>query len=141
MLGTSVGQRDEIARKRLREWQKSSGMTQAALGEAIGRNQAWVSRYFDGEFDADLETLEALAGVFGHTLSELLDLHDDEREAELLERFRALRPDARALALQVLKEWTPHVRTPAQLGAPADERSGAATNTAGRTRRQRRKAT
>ena len=48
---------DEQARQRIRTWIQLTGVTQKTLGERIGRNQAWMSRYLSGELNADLETL------------------------------------------------------------------------------------
>lgn len=102
-----MGQKDDAARARVAHWLAASKMTQTALAERIGRNQAWMSRYLDGEFDTDLETLDRLAQVFGHTLFELLDASVDPTEAEVIERWRALRPSGRQIVLDVLREWTP----------------------------------
>lgn len=95
---------DELARGRIKAWIASTGVTQGNLGERIGRNQAWMSRYLAGEYDADLETLQKIARVFGHSLSALLESPTDPEEAKLVEAYRALRPEARAIALTVLQE-------------------------------------
>ena len=110
MPALAMGKRDEIARGKVVQWLAGSKMTQTALAEMIGRNQAWMSRYLDGEFDTDLETLERLAIAFGHTLFELLDASANPTEAEVLERWRALKPSGRRLVLDVLREWTPEER-------------------------------
>lgn len=105
-----MGKRDDIARAKVAQWLAASQMTQTALADRIGRNQAWMSRYLDGEFDTDLETLERIATAFGHTLFELLDAPQNSTEAEVLDRWRALRPSGRRLVLDVLREWTPEAR-------------------------------
>lgn len=97
---------DELARGRIKAWIAATGVTQGSLGERIGRNQAWMSRYLSGEYDADLETLQAMARVFGHSISALLESPTDPDEAQLVEAYRGLRPAARALALQVLQDWS-----------------------------------
>lgn len=111
----AMGALDDIARQRIAAWLKASGKTQTALADAIGRNQAWMSRYLDGDFDADLDTLEKMARAHGHTLFHLLGVNADPAEDELLQQFRAIRPDARELLLKLLVEWTrskgPRVRT------------------------------
>lgn len=99
----NVGKKDEAARERIRLWLRGTGMTQVVLAEKIGRKQAWMSRYLDGEFDTDLDTLERLAHAFDHTLAELLDLTQDEAERALLDAVRALTPPKRALALQMVQ--------------------------------------
>jgi len=106
-MTAQMGQKDDAARGRVTRWLAASQMTQTALAERIGRNQAWMSRYLDGEFDTDLETLDRLAQAFGHTIFELLDTSADATEAEVIERWRALRPSGRKIVLEVLREWTP----------------------------------
>src|SRR4029077_2246017 len=86
---------DELARGRIKAWISSTGITQVNLGERISKNQAWMSRYLGGEFDADLETLQKMAKVFGHSLSALLDAPTDPEEAKLLDAYRALTPEGR----------------------------------------------
>lgn len=97
---------DQLVRGRIRTWITSTGTTQTALAEQIGRNQAWMSRYLAAEFDADLETLQKMARVFGHSLTALLDAPTNPDEAQVLEAYRALRPAARAIALNLLQDWS-----------------------------------
>jgi transcriptional regulator with XRE-family HTH domain len=96
---------DELARSQIRKWIHSTGITQTALAERIGRNQAWMSRYLAGDFDADLETLK-IAMVFGHSLTSMLDVPKDPEEAALLTAYRALRPEGRGIALSLLQDWS-----------------------------------
>ena len=110
MPALAMGKRDDTARAKVAQWLATSKMTQTTLADNIGRNQAWMSRYLDGEFDTDLETLERLAQAFGHTLFELLDTPANITEAEVIERWRALKPSARRLLLDVLREWTAEER-------------------------------
>lgn len=97
---------DELARNQIKRWIESTGITQTTLSVRIGRNQAWTSRYLGGEFDADLETLQKIALVFGHSLTTLLDIPKDPEEAALTMAYRALTPDARRLALDLLLDWS-----------------------------------
>lgn len=101
-----MGHLDELARQRIKGWLRSTGVTQTALSDQIGRNQAWMSRYLDAEYDADLDTLDRMARAQGHTLFHLLGVHPDPVEDDLLNLFRALRPEARELLLKLLREWT-----------------------------------
>ncbi len=103
---------DTLARTQILTWLETTGMTQVALGKRIGRNQAWVSRYLSAEFDADLDALQRMADVFGHTLWTLLgNLPADGREAELVSRYRACRPAGRRAVDALLAELTrPHDR-------------------------------
>lgn len=78
-------------------------ITQTQVGHAIGHNQAWVSKFSLGAMDADIDDLDGMARVFGHSLSELLDLRPDPKERALIEAFRALRPEKRDLAIQMLE--------------------------------------
>lgn len=101
---------DQQARDRIKSWVDSTGVTQAELAERIGRNQAWMSRYLKGEFDADLTTLERMAATFGFNLSALLNLPSDPFEARIIEEIRALPPKARSILLEFLT----HLRQTAQ---------------------------
>lgn len=58
-------------------------ITQTEIGRAIGHNQAWVSKYRLGAMDADIDDLDGMARVFGHTLNELLDLRSHHRRLHL----------------------------------------------------------
>lgn len=93
---------DQQARDRIKAWIASTGVTQTELADRIGRNQAWMSRYLKGEFDADLETLQKIAQTFGFTLIALLDLPSNPHEARLMEEFRALTPRGRSSLLDFL---------------------------------------
>jgi len=97
---------DERARNRIRVWIASTGITQTTLADRIGRNQAWMSRYLAGDFDADLETLAKMAAVFSHPLTALLDLPSNPEEFKLIEAFRALRPEGRRIALSLFDDWS-----------------------------------
>lgn len=109
------GSFDMRARQRIKQWMVSTGVTQTLLAERIGKNQAWISRYLAGEFDADLTTLQKFAEVFGHTLYALLDISPDVHETRLIEMYRALSPKARTLVVRMLEHLTqvrPARRTP-----------------------------
>lgn len=94
----------ELARKRLSQWMDANPkLTQTEVGRAIGHNQAWVSKFRLGTMDADIDDLDGLARVFGHTLNELIDLRPDPKERELVEAYRALLPEHRDLAVSMLK--------------------------------------
>ena len=96
----------DTARAQIKRWITSTGITQAAFGDRIRRNQVWVSKYLKGDFDTDLETLQQMAQVFGHTLTQLLDFPADPDEDAVITLYRALRPEARRLALQLLQEMS-----------------------------------
>lgn len=92
-----MGRLDELARAKITAWREASGQTQTAFAEAIDRNQAWMSRYLDGEFDADLDTLERIAAHFGHTLFTLFDVSAPSDEGALVDGYRQLTPKQREL--------------------------------------------
>jgi transcriptional regulator with XRE-family HTH domain len=92
----------DMARKRLIQWMDANPkITQTEIGRAIGHNQAWVSKFRLGTMDADIDDLDGMARVFGHTLTELLDLRPNPKEQELLDAYRKLRPEVRASGLPV----------------------------------------
>lgn len=91
------------ARDRIKRWMAGTNMSQTELGERIGRNQEWMSRYLSGKNNADLETLEQIANVFDHSLITLLDLLPrDPRESILIDRYRALSAASRTTLLEFL---------------------------------------
>ncbi len=47
-------------------------LTQAEFGSRIGRGYSWVSAFFAGKRHADVDTLVAMARVFGVTVGDLL---------------------------------------------------------------------
>jgi transcriptional regulator with XRE-family HTH domain len=94
----------QVARTQIRRWIRTTGITQTALAERIKRNQAWMSRYLGGDIDTDIDTLQEMATVFGHTLTQMLDMPSDPDEAVLILEYRALRPEARSAVLRVIQE-------------------------------------
>lgn len=99
-----MGRLMELARHRLTQWMAASPrITQTAIGKAVGHSQVWVSRFKLGAQDADIDELEAMARVFGHTLNELLDARPDPKERELLDAYRSIEPTKRPLAVEVVK--------------------------------------
>ena len=103
---------EDRARTRIKHWLHSTNMTQTQLGEQISRNQEWMSRYLSGKINADLATLEQMAGVFGHSLSALLDLPRDPQHARLIDLYDALPPRSRTSFLDFLAGLRPAPRRP-----------------------------
>jgi transcriptional regulator with XRE-family HTH domain len=104
MSSAEVGKLDDLARERVRRWLGPAGLTQGALGEKIGRNDSWVSRWLGNDFDADLDTMEKLAHAFDHSLFELLNQPvGTPIEREVIELFRAFTPEGRQIALGALR--------------------------------------
>jgi len=101
----------ELARRRITAWMAANPrITQTAIAQAVGVSQAWVSMYKSGDQDADLDQLDAIARVYGHTLNELIDLRPDPKERALIEAFRALGPAHRDLAVAMLEAMIPPPR-------------------------------
>lgn len=103
-----MGVIDENARRRLKAWLAASGLTQEDLAKAIPdkkKKQNYVSRYLDGTiYKIELDTLAAMASVFGRTLCELLDTQPSNSEGELIELFRAMSPEGQAAFLGMARE-------------------------------------
>jgi len=115
----AVSSLQAVARARIRSWTHASRMRQTDLAARIGKNQAWLSRYLAGTYDADLDTLNAIAHVFGHTIGALLDTPTDPAETQLIERWRAMPPSARAAALTLFDLWAPPRRSRRSRRSPA----------------------
>lgn len=103
-------------RRTIGRWMAARGVTKTALGAAADRNQPWVTRYLDGEFGADVETLAKIAAFFGEPVSALFDAQPDPEVDELLQRFRATTRPRRALVLELLREWVPDEVTKLERG-------------------------
>src|SRR4029453_11409256 len=101
-----VPPRQQIAPSRIKHWIASTGTTQTYICAVIGRNQPWLSRYLSGAIDADVDTLVALAKVFDHSLFALLAIPAGPDDAAVITAYRALRPQARKVALAMLKEMS-----------------------------------
>jgi ribosome-binding protein aMBF1 (putative translation factor) len=97
---------DDAVRERIRTWIQSTGVKQTALAPLIGKPQPWIRRYLAGELDADLETLQRLARIFGHQLTALFDAPADPGEARLTELYRALPEASRPILFSLLEDWT-----------------------------------
>lgn len=98
----------ELARRRIVGWMSASPhITQTTIAHAVGVSQAWVSMYKTGDQDADVDQLEAIARVFGHTLTELFDLRADPNEQRLLTAYRSLPEHKRSLACLTLEGMLP----------------------------------
>jgi transcriptional regulator with XRE-family HTH domain len=78
-------------------------ITQEHVAKAVGVSQSWVSQYKSGDVDADIDQLDAMARVFGHTLNELFDLRPDPKERDLIDAYRAIEATKRPLAVDVVK--------------------------------------
>lgn len=95
---------EDLARQRILTWLAAHPrITQVALAKAVGVSQTWVSQYKSGDQDADIDQLDAMARVFGHTLIELIDLRPDPKERELLDAYRAVEVSRRPLAIEVVR--------------------------------------
>lgn len=94
----------DLARQRIVTWMAAHPrITQTMIAREVGVSQAWVSQYKSGDQDADIDQLDAIARVFGHTLIELLDLRPDPKERDLLDAYRSIEPAKRPLAIEVVR--------------------------------------
>jgi hypothetical protein len=94
----------ELARHRLIQWMEANPhVTQTAVGRAVGHHQVWVSRFRGGSQNADVDELEAMAKVYGHTLAELFDLRPNPKEQRLIDAFRRLPDSKRDLGISTLE--------------------------------------
>src|SRR5262245_42574880 len=94
----------EQARARIKSWLSATRTTQVSLANRIDKKQAWLSRYLSAEYDADLETLRAIANVFGREISALFDTPSDPEIAELVSHYNALPASGRGLVLDLVRE-------------------------------------
>ena len=102
-----MGRLVEQARARLQRWAEGQRVTQRTLAQAVGHQQAWISTYFSGSQQADVDELDALARALGHTIGELFDTQPNPQEQLLLELFRSLSPAKRDFAVQMLEQIAP----------------------------------
>ena len=103
-----MGQLVELARQRLTRWMDANQkITQRLVGEAVRHEQSWVSNFRSGAQQADVDELDAMARVFGNTLTELLDLRGNPKERDLLDAFYALPPEKRDFAIEMLRQIAP----------------------------------
>lgn len=85
-------------------------MTQKELGYRCGKNSAWVSRYENRYFNADLDTLARMCVAFDQNLFAALNVKEDvtlaaKTEETVIASYRAIeRPGARAMAVSLLRE-------------------------------------
>lgn len=95
----------DLARQRIVQWMEADPrITQVTIAKAVGVSQSWVSQYKSGDVDADLDQLDAIAQVFGHTLHDLVDLKPSINEGNLLGAFRQVPPERRAFVIEVVRQ-------------------------------------
>lgn len=64
---------DELLRREVKQWLAESGMKHTHFARRIGRTPVWVARYLGGQRDANLDTLEKIARIFGRDLGRALN--------------------------------------------------------------------
>lgn len=103
----------DLARHRITTWMATNPrITQATIAAAVGVSQSWVSLYKSGGVDADVDQLDAMARVFGHTLMELFDLRPDPNERELLDAYRKIPSESRSVALHAVQAMAGVLKPP-----------------------------
>lgn len=102
----------------LKSARKASGKTQKEVADALGVGQSTYKNYECGIREPNGETIVALANLFDVTTDYLLGRPDaeppkdpvdnlmtvDEMEADLMKRWMELKPEAREIVLQVLRD-------------------------------------
>ena len=67
----------QIMADALRFWMKKSGLTQAALAEASGLAQNYISQIHTGKRSGSLDAIQKIADAFGVTLPEFFNCKDN----------------------------------------------------------------
>lgn len=101
--------------ERLRILREEKGLSQQKLAEKIGTNQQNIHRYESGLYEPDIATLKRFADFFETSIDYLVgnteirhkieavepyDLNSDE--AELIEKYRQLRSNARRSIMNMM---------------------------------------
>jgi len=73
--------------KKLQRWKAEQDVTLQQIADAVGMTESAASRYLRGHVGRpSLETLEAIAAFFGHSLA---DLFTEDDNSEKVQRPRA----------------------------------------------------
>lgn len=92
---------------RLREMRKRAKLTQPEVGERMGVSHTTIGRYENGESPLDIDTIKALAQIYGCGELELVTdveaFAEGEQEQALLSLARELEPAQRELLLGVVR--------------------------------------
>ena len=62
---------------KVRELRQAAGLSQAALGEAVGVSRQTINAVETGRYDPSLTLAARLARHFGSTIEEIFDVFDD----------------------------------------------------------------
>ena len=79
--------------ERVRDWVRQRTLARgerARLAAHLGRQRAWVSKYVNGQVDADFDTTLALADYFSVPIDAMLGARPRPRDARLLAEHRTL---------------------------------------------------
>lgn len=73
------------ARETVSQWMKARGWTLAAVGKQLDppRDAVFVSRFFRGKVDADVDTLHQFAAIFGNDYTALFGVSDEKADDPL----------------------------------------------------------
>lgn len=99
----------EHAREQVKRMLFATDMTQQELAEAIGRPQAWMSRYLRGEWNADFPTLVRIAQKFEvglDTFARLPSAASDPVRQEWVSAYDLLTPQDRETFLRLVRRVT-----------------------------------
>jgi transcriptional regulator with XRE-family HTH domain len=84
---------DKFIGSRIKMARKEAGLTQAELGEKIGRTQGIINKMETGDIGATLENLYKLSEALNHPVTFFLGLEVgdlDQDEAEVMDIYRSL---------------------------------------------------
>lgn len=108
-----MGLRDDQARERIRDWFTKSGMTQKRFAEKVGWTQPTMNSFLKGHHNTDLDTLAAMARVFGRTLADVIASGPTEPDP-LMSLFHAVEDDVQKAVVVLLEGAKRSARPPGQ---------------------------
>lgn len=79
--------------RRIRALRNAKGMTQIALGDAVGVSEEWIRRIERGEGKPSLDVVEALAKALGIAAADLFDRSRSAAAEQLVVRIEKLDGD------------------------------------------------
>lgn len=103
-----MGLWDDRVRARLAAWRAKRPIPQKRIGVAVGWSQSMVSGYFNGVNNADLDTLAALAKLWGRDLIELFadqDVPADPVTARVMSLYNGISQKQQELINGLMTEY------------------------------------
>lgn len=97
-----MGLRDDLARDRIKKWFLQSKMTQKRFAERVGWQQPTMNSFLLGRHNTDLDTLAAMAKVFGKTLVDVVGPEDTDAD-DVISLLNGVDDSMREAALTLLR--------------------------------------